>query len=161
MAETAVVNASPLIFLGAADLLDLLLLAGPRVFVPRPVYREVTAKEQGRALGEKLPQLPWLEIVETSPVPASVVTWDLGAGEASVLAWALCQPGAVAIIDDLAGRKCARAHEIPLKGTLGLVLLARQRGIIPSARSVLRQMRSAGMYIADTTLNKALAEIGE
>ncbi len=58
------------------------------------------------------------------------MAWDLGAGEAAVLTWAIARRGTIAIVDDLAGRKCARAHGIPLTGTLGLVLSARKSGKI-------------------------------
>ena len=43
-----------------------------------------------------------------------------------MLAWAHAHPGAEAIIDDLAGRRCAAAFSIPVRGTLGLALIAKQ-----------------------------------
>jgi hypothetical protein len=66
-----------------------------------------------------------------------------------------------AIIDDLSGRRCAEAHGVPLRGTLGTVLLAKMRGKIPSARAVLAELRAAGMYLSDRVVGAALAEIGE
>ncbi|MBI3892636.1 MAG: DUF3368 domain-containing protein, partial [Candidatus Wallbacteria bacterium] len=44
---------------------------------------------------------------------------------------------------------------------LGLVLLAKQRGTIPSARSVLERLRQAGMFLADTLMNRALTRVDE
>jgi predicted nucleic acid-binding protein len=161
MAELAVVNASPLIFLGAADRLDLLRLAGDEVLVPKAVFREVTADQRGGNLGRLIPTAPWLKVVEPVHVPDSIVAWDLGAGEAAVLSLAIVHHGMVAIVDDLAGRKCARAHGISLKGTLGLVLKARQLGQVESARELLRQLRAVGMYLSDALVNSALAEVGE
>lgn len=43
MADLAVVNASPLIFLGAANRLELLRDVAPRVCAPEPVLEEVMA----------------------------------------------------------------------------------------------------------------------
>ncbi|MDB9501648.1 DUF3368 domain-containing protein [Spirulina major CS-329] len=51
--------------------------------------------------------------------------------------------------------------EIPVRGTLGLVLVAKQRGEIAEARSVLMQLRQVGMYLSDGVLNRALALVGE
>jgi predicted nucleic acid-binding protein len=67
----------------------------------------------------------------------------------------------MAILDDLAARRCAATLRIPVRGTLGLVLIARQRGRIPAARPVLEGMRASGMYLSDSVMNKALALVGE
>ena len=69
--------------------------------------------------------------------------------------------GCEAILDDLAGRRCAAAFNIPVRGTLGLVLIAKQRGHISSARDLLYQLRRAGMYLSDRVLNEALTRVGE
>lgn len=69
--------------------------------------------------------------------------------------------GAFAVIDDLAGRRCARSFGIPLRGTLGLVLKAKQQGAIPSARKTLGQLRDVGMYLSDGVADMALREVGE
>jgi len=73
-------------------------------------------------------------------VPELIQSWDLGAGESSVLTWAYANPGTEVIIDDLAARRCAAVLGIPVQGTLGLVLTAKQRGKIPAARPVLAQL---------------------
>jgi predicted nucleic acid-binding protein len=78
-----------------------------------------------------------------------------------VLAWAQVHSGSEAIIDDLAARRCAAAFNIPVRGTLGLALIAKQRGRIPSARDVLDQLRHGGMYLSDQVMNEALTLVGE
>jgi predicted nucleic acid-binding protein len=103
----------------------------------------------------------WLVVTETPAVPAAIQGWGLGEGETSVLAYAHAHPGTEAIIDDLAGRRCAMVFGIPVRGTLGLVLAAKQRGKITTARPVLEALRQAGMYLSDAVLNDALALIGE
>jgi predicted nucleic acid-binding protein len=100
-------------------------------------------------------------VTPTPPVPAQIQSWGLGPGESSVLAWAHAHPGSEAIIDDLAGRRCAAAFNIPVRGTLGLALIAKQRGRIPSARRVLDQLRQGGMYLSDQVMNDALTLVGE
>jgi predicted nucleic acid-binding protein len=78
-----------------------------------------------------------------------------------VLAWAHAHPGCEAILDDLAARRCAATFNIPVRGTLGLALIAKQRGRIPSARQVLEQLRQGGMYLSDHVMDEALARVGE
>ena len=74
---------------------------------------------------------------------------------------AYAHPGSEAILDDLAARRCAATFNIPVRGTLGLALIAKQRGRIPSARHVLEQLRQGGMYVSDEVMNRALALVGE
>jgi predicted nucleic acid-binding protein len=50
---------------------------------------------------------------------------------------------------------------IPINGTLGLVLIAKRRGVIHASRPVLEKLRQSGMYLSDQTMNQALALIGE
>ncbi len=94
-------------------------------------------------------------------MPAVIQSWDLGAGESSVLTWAYAHRGTLAIVDDLAARRCAAALNLPVRGTLGLVLLAKQHGRVEAARPVLQAMRASGMYLSDEVLNRALALVHE
>ena len=161
MAERPAVNASPLIYLAGADLLSFLQLAGLEIVVPRPVAEEIRAGAALDAAARALDSTPWLTVVDAVTVPAAIQAWDLGDGESSVLAWAHANPGTLAILDDLAARRCAATLRIPVRGTLGLVLLARQRGRISAARPVLEALRASGMYLSDAVLNKALVLVGE
>ena len=161
MADRPAVNASPLIFLARADLLDLLRLAGPDIVVPAPVADEILREGPEDPAAGALRATPWMKVVEAPPVPPVIQAWDLGAGESSVLAWALGHPGTVAILDDLAARRCAAAVHVPVRGTLGLILLAKERGRIDAARPVLEAMRATGMYLSDAVLERALSLVGE
>ena len=109
-----------------------------------------------RALGTT----PWLRVIETPAVPTSVEVWSLGAGESAVLSYALAHPGVQAIIDDLAGRRCA-VHHVEVRGCLGLVLVAKQRRVIPLARPVVDALREAGLYLSDGVIRRALSLVGE
>jgi predicted nucleic acid-binding protein len=161
LAERPAVNASPLIYLAGADLLNFLQLVGPEIVVPRPVAEEIRAGGSMDAAARALGSAPWLTIVDAPQVPPAIQAWDLGDGESSVLAWAHANPGTLVILDDLAARRCAAAFRIPVRGTLGLVLLAKQRGRVAAARPVLEALRGSGMYLSDSVLNKALALVGE
>ena len=161
MAETAIVNASPLICLSRAGLADLLRQAAETVMVPASVAREVLARGPNDVTAGLLAKTPWLLQVDDPEIPPSILGWDLGRGESTVLAWALAHPGARAIIDDLHGRRCAEALGIPLRGTVGLVLRARRSRIITSARDAFEKLRAGGMYLSDRIVLDVLREVGE
>ena len=161
MAECPAVNASPLIFLSRAHMLDMLKMEGERIVIPKTVADELKRRGPGDPTVQAIEKTPWLEVLETPPVPAVIQAWDLGEGEASVLAWGHANPGTVIIVDDLPARRCAAALQIPVRGTLGLILTAKRRGLIPEARPILEKLRRSGMYLSDRVLNQALALVGE
>ena len=161
MAERPVVNSSPLIFLSNSGLLELLQLAGSEVVVPMAVAIEVQRRGQTDITVQAIENTPWLTVVETPQVADEILNWELGEGESAVLAWASAHPGTEAIVDDLTARRCATALNIPIRGTLGLVLTAKQKGAIPMARPVLEKLRQSGMYLSDRILNRALSLVGE
>jgi predicted nucleic acid-binding protein len=161
VADAAVVNTSPLIFLAKAGLIDLLRLVAPRIMVPDPVAQEIARRGSDDITAKTLAQTPWLISVPVMNVPPLIQSWDLGAGESAVLAHALNNPGMVAIIDDGAGRRCAEVLSVTLSGTLGLVLLAKRREMIPLARPVIEELKRYGMFLADKTIDRALMLVGE
>ena len=122
MGSVAVVNASPLIFLAAADALEFLRAAADEVLV----LAEVLAHGDDDAAVQMLRRVTWLAEVPPAPVPRTLVAWDLGAGETAVLAAAVTRPAALVILDDAQARRCARSLGLPLRGTLGLVLGAKR-----------------------------------
>lgn len=161
MAELAVVNASPLIFLAKAGLIELLRLVSPQVMVPDLVAQEIGCRGREDLTARALAATPWLVTAPAAPIPPLIQSWDLGAGESAVLTYAHANPGTTAIIDDGAGRRCAEMLGIPLSGTLGLVLLAKRRGVIPAARPVIATLKQHGMFLSDATIDRALALVGE
>lgn len=161
MVERPAINASPLILLTKAGLLNLLQLVSQEVVVPAAVAMEIQQYGVRDLTAQALTQTNWLVVVETPPVPEPIQTWDLGPGESAVLTWGYVHPSTEVIVDDLAARRCAVALDIPVRGTLGLVLTAKQRGTIPVARPVLEQLRDSGMYLSDRVMNQALTLVGE
>ena len=161
MGERPAINASPLIFLSRAGLLELLQLISDEIIVPETVAAEIRIRGETDPTAQAIANTPWLVVTRTPPVPAQIQSWGLGPGESSVLAWAYSHPGTEAIMDDLLARRCAEVFNIPVRGTLGLVLVAKQGGRIASARNVLMQLRAGGMYLSDRVMNEALKLVGE
>ena len=157
-----VIDASPLIFLSKAGQLDLLQkIACTNILVPVAVKNEIQQYGKNDITVQALTQTNWLNIVDTPPIPKSIQSYKLGAGESAVLTWAYINPNTETIIDDLAARHCASTLGIPVRGTLGLVLIAKQRNIIPAAKPIVEQLLQAGMYLSDRVINQALALVGE
>ena len=156
-----IVNASPLVFLAREDLLEMLPQGGYDVVVPEAVIDEIRAHGLADPTVLAIGRVSWLATGPATPIPPEVECWDLGPGESAVLALARAEPGAIVVIDDQGARRCARSLEIPLIGTLGLVLRAKKEGRIPEARPVVERLRGSGMYLSDQVIKEALALVGE
>jgi predicted nucleic acid-binding protein len=161
MTETLVINASPLIFLGNAGQLDLLRASGAsRFIVPPAVLDEVTASRHVDRAARAVASAEWIERAPAVTVPTEVLEWDLGPGESAVIATCLQSAGVRPVLDDLAGRKCARAFGLRVIGTIGLVVAAHRRGHLDDPRKVLLELRAAGMWLSDRVLEQALRLAG-
>ena len=157
MPERWVVNASPLIALGSIGRLDLLTSLADEVVIPEIVAEELLRVADEAALAFSRSPLRR----ESVNAEGSVNRWRLGPGETAVLSFAKLNTGFVAILDDLAARRCAKAHGIHTRGTVGVTLLAKSRGIVRSARPILEELRAAGFYLSQELMTYALSLAGE
>lgn len=155
MPERWVLNASPTIVLARIGLQGVFFDLTSEVILPQAVAKEIQAGPLDDPARHFLTE-GRIPIVPTPPPPEELSAWDLGAGETAVLSYALANPGWVAILDDGAARKCARSFSIPHKGTLALVLLAKQRGLIPSAAETLRALKANGLRLDDGIIRETL-----
>ena len=152
-------NTSALQYLHQLGLLHLLRDLYGSVTVPEAVVREIAA---GRQQGVDLPDfaaLPWLK-VESSPTLVVAPT-DLGAGEVGALSLAGASPGAVVILDDALARRYARLAGIRCTGTCGVLLRAKQRGLVPAVKPFLDHLTRLGFRLDAPTREAILKLAGE
>lgn len=162
MSEQWVINASPLIVLAKVGYMHLFTQLANAIIIPQAVVYEIIAGPADDPAHQFFQKQDHFSIADYSPIPDELLAWDLGAGETAVLAYALAHEGWTAIIDDNAARKCARSFNIPVKGTLAIIIQAKQAGLITSAVFVLRQLQSQGFRLSDDIIRSALQEsVGE
>jgi predicted nucleic acid-binding protein len=160
VSEAWVLNASPLILLSRIARLDLITQLAPTILIPNAVLDEVAAgRRKDRTAATAL---LWAASyrVEDIAVAATVEHWDLGVGEPQVIAHCVGH-SRWAVLDDRAARRCAAAHSVPVIGTLGVVLRAKENRHIESARPLVTELVSAGMFLADEFVDSVLARVGE
>jgi len=156
-----VVNASPLIVLTRIGRAPLLTALCERLVIPASTAEEVL---RGDA---RDPSVRWLReagqrfIEEDAPLTPEISAWDLGQGETAVLAWVHHHPGYEAVLDDRAARNCAIALGLPVRGTLGMLLLAKKTGLIERVEPVLQEVMAAGLYVHDHLRAAVLRRAGE
>ena len=127
----AVINATPLIALSLTDHLQLLNQLFAEVYVPKSVYEEVVIQGRQRPGSDAVRKADWLVIQQptlTSPIPVALMGLDIGEQDVILLGQELEADWLV--IDERLGRKIAQAMGFQVKGTLGLLLVACQLGIL-------------------------------
>lgn len=151
-------DAGPLIALGRLDLLTLLPALFAQVQVPRQVFDECQARPaQPDAQRIQLAvQAGLLQLCDAEPIEASLL--DLG--ERAAIARAL-QIGAGLLADDRAARQQAQAQGLAVIGTLGVLVLAKRRTLIPGVWEPIQQLRQSGQRLSQEAVTAALAAAGE
>lgn len=156
-------NASPVIVLAKAGLLDRLLGVGSKVCIPQPVAEEIARVNdpKDRARNWILDPANRNFICPRPEILSLVAGWDLGLGESAVLSMAKIMPRMTAVLDDLAARRCAQSLEVPMIGTIGLLLMAKKQGILPEVGAALDAVCAAGLFIAPKHLTAVREAAGE
>jgi len=149
MSGKVVINASPFILLSKCGLVDLLPQLFSEILMPDSVLNEI---EKGNDLASKLIgdfQNSWLRRVPVS-IEREIELWNLGDGESEVLSFVLTRKSDyLALIDDRAARRCAETYGIRTIGTAGLLVMAKNKDLIPAVRPELEKLEAAGLYISE------------
>jgi predicted nucleic acid-binding protein len=99
---------------------------------------------------------------EVQPPPDPLLVAELDPGEAEVIELARRLSPCVAIIDERRARHMAsKVYGLTVRGTAGVLVEAKRRGLIPEVRALLRIMRGAGYFIADAVIEAACQAVGE
>lgn len=158
----AVCNTSPQILLAKIGRLHLLQQLYREILIPVAVLEEVRAKPGREA--QQLQTLIEEGIYQLHRVAGNVISEipaELGSGEREVIALAIEKQADLVILDDLEGRRIAREKGLIVTGTIGLLVEARKRGLIPSIRGDLDRLIEAGMWLDEIFYHRILREFGE
>ena len=151
-------DASPLIVLLKTNKLSILKELFQKIIIPEAVHKEITAKEHEKTIFNKIEWIETRKIRNTDLTTLLEKLIDRGEAEAIVLAKEL---KATLLIDDAKARKYAKLLNINIIGTLGLLKIAKNRGLIPSAKKTIDGMLAEGYYIEDKLIKTLLKDVGE
>ncbi len=144
-------DTSCLILLLKIDEIGILKEMSNRVFVTSVIKDE---------LKQDLPD--WIQVLDPKDKHyQSILEIDLDNGEASAIALMLELDDAILIIDDLKGRKLAEKLGFKFSGTLGLLLKAKQIGIIKSIKPVLNKIRLTNFRFSEKFFTDILNQAKE
>jgi len=159
-ARPVIANNTPLVALWVLGRPDILRDLYGEVLIPPGVQAEFLKVE--RTLRQTtLDNAPWIKTVPLANPDRTLAYAGLDQGEAEVLALAEEQKARLVIIDERNGRRYARRIGLPLTGTLGVLLLAKEEGIISSLAPLIAALQEAGMYLGSDLVTRVLEIAGE
>ena len=162
MAGLVLSDASPLIALSRVNGLALLPSLFGTVSMPPEVHSEVLPGQDLRGEDAIMQALSagWLAVTE--PPPGTPALPELDEGESACIRIALVHAGpTLLLMDERAGRAIAQEHGLRVAGTAAIIGLAKQRGLIPSARELLALLHAAEFRIAPDVIRTVLQRVGE
>ena len=151
MPKTIIADTSCFIILTNINELDIL----------HKVYGEIiTTIDIATEYGDPLPK--WVEIVAVKDkYKQQILELQIDKGESSAIALALETPDSIVILDDYKARKIAAQLGINLTGTIGVLIKAKIRGIIPSIKPFLKRIKERGFHLSVEIELQALKEANE
>lgn len=146
-----VLDTSCLIILSKIEELELLRGISKKIYVTPLIHSEY---------GQPLPE--WILIVKPENFQyQKILELELDKGEASAIALAMEVQDSVLILDELKGRKIAERLNLKYSGTFGVILKAKQTGLIKSVKPIIDKMKSTDFRFSDRLYEKIIALAGE
>ena len=148
-----VADSTPLHYLILIDQVSLLPAFYDQVFIPEEVFRELSIVAAPPEVSQWLSNLPlWLHRVYVSEEEIGVISNELDLGEREAIALAERLRADLLLVDDLAARTEASRRNLRVTGTLGVLRVAAERGII-DVPHVLGRLRETNFYFDENLLS--------
>jgi predicted nucleic acid-binding protein len=154
-----IADTSALVALAACDALSLLDHIFKEVRVPPSVRRECTVP--GKPEAERLEVYLRGRVEEVDLKDFVIAVAGLGQGELEAMALYKRLRADRLLVDDHRARKIAHLNGIEVVGSLGVLLRAKESGLISEIRPLLATIRSAGVHYGEQLMGEALRLAGE
>src|SRR5215210_335625 len=154
-----VADTSALVALAACDSLSLLVDLFQEVRVPPAVLRECAVP--GKPEAERLEAFLRERVVEVDLKQFVIAVAGLGQGELEAMALYKLLHADLMLVDDDRARKVARLNEIAVVGSLGILLKAKEAGLVLEIRPLLAAIQASGVRYGEQLVAEVLRLAGE
>jgi predicted nucleic acid-binding protein len=147
-------NSSPLIAFAAIQQLSLFPALFESVLIPPAVALEIAPS---------IPTLPtWLRVESLRmPLPEVVLRRSFGVGEREALALAVEVQAERILLDDRPARRVALELKLLVTGTVGILLVAKRRRLVPLVRPYIDALIEKSFFIGSDVYDEILRLAGE
>ncbi|WP_347246486.1 DUF3368 domain-containing protein [Thermogutta sp.] len=117
---------------------------------------------QGKPGALDVQSADWIRVVEIQDhIAVRLLRERLGAGESEAVVLAMELEAALLLMDEARGRRIAAARGLNIAGTLGVLVLAKKRNLIPAITPLLERLREAGFRMSEDVYQMARVLAGE
>ena len=162
MRSLIVADTGPLVILAKIDHLHLLAQRYQQIKIPETVLQEATALAY-REDSKSIVQFAAQHVEVSRDIIRTVTDYlDFGLDEGETQAILLAgKLGCPVLLDEKRGRAVARRSEVAVLGTVGLLLVAKQEGLIEAISPLLDQMLAHEYRLSVTLIERAKLLAGE
>lgn len=134
-----------------------------RVLIPPAVHLELTRSSSDPLPATDFASLPWLLLkVAENQGQVRQLRRDLDPGEAEAIVLAIEQHADLLLVDERRGRRVALDAGLTVTGLLGVLVQAKQTGLIVRGKPLLDDLiQLARFWIAPDLYKRVLAQLGE
>jgi len=162
MHNAVVSNSGPLIALAAIGRLSLLKDLFGQVCVPQAVYDEVVVNGEGEPGAREVAEAEWIKtVIVEDHLAVSLLREELDAGESEAIVLAQELDASYVLIDDGMARRKARFIGLHMTGTLGILLMAKEAGLISAVKPVLEELRQTDFRMSPRVYQAVLHKADE
>ena len=148
-------DSSALVALATMDRLDLLEKIFGKLYVPQAVYDEVSISYKAQSVKLKEFLANKVEVVNLD-----ISKMGLGQGELEAIALYKNKEADFLLIDDRRAKNFAKLNGINVIGSLGVMILAKDKGLIELIREDLEKLLDSNLFISQSLIDRVLFEVG-
>lgn len=162
----AICNASPIIALSSIGHFELLTQLFSEIFVPDAVYQEICSDTAppNRGPDQLTTAIEQGMVCRFSVSDHGLVTKLVGrlhVGEVEVVIGAVERGVSMVILDDRQARGLAATYQLEYTGTIGILLLAKSRGLMAQVKPSLDALADEGFRLSESIYAGVLKMAGE
>lgn len=156
-------DTTPLIGLASIGRLELLLELFGEVYIPQAVYDETVIRGHEEGIAKQaVSSADWIRVVEAQDrLAVDVLLDEMDLGEVETIILAKEMNADWVLMDERKGRRKLSQLNIPKIGTIGILLKAKQLGLIPTLKPEIERLQKSGFGIAQAIVGEVLNQTGE
>lgn len=156
-------NTSPILNLAAIGHLELLQQLYRSILIPQAVFDEIVVAGAGQPGALEVQQSKWIRKKPvTNHTVARALLAEIDAGEAEAIALAVEEEADLLLLDERRGRVVAARLGLRFVGLLGVLVEAKNRGHISSAKTILDELIViAGFWVNQDLYARVLQAVQE
>lgn len=156
-------DTTAIIYLSKIGALHLLESLFKIIYIPQAVFDELTRHGDELPGAIEVKSYPWIKTEKVKSISEAISCFGnpLDPGETEAIALALELNAALLIIDEKEGRKEASAQGITITGMLGIILKAKEKGLIPIVQPYLDRLMTSNFKLNPKLYRSVLVSAGE